>query len=199
MAAPSAPILSHVAASTSPSSRSMAEASAASSRRASWSPWSSGPACRRAGCSTSSPGPPPAASSPSLRGLAGADALTSILVTSYDTAVANPYFFKRATSAAPTYLSPYRLKPIVEGAADRSLLDGGVFTKSAALDRSRRRAQAHDRQDDGVAAMAPRPGSGAGSRFLSIQTAHGMNSHIARPATPMARALGGGGPNTLAT
>ncbi len=86
------------------------------------------------------------------------DAHTSVLVTSYDTAVANPHFFKRTTSAAPTYLLPYRLKPNVEGAADRSLSMGGVFANSPALDRSRSRAQAHDRQDDGVAAMALRPG-----------------------------------------
>jgi predicted acylesterase/phospholipase RssA len=86
------------------------------------------------------------------------EALTSVLVTSYDTAAATPYFFKsyrqtsssafdgaqndddylmwqaaRSTSAAPTYFPPFRLKPIDTSAADKSLLDGGVFANSPAM------------------------------------------------------------------
>ncbi len=86
------------------------------------------------------------------------EALTSVLVTSYDTAAARPYFFKsyrpasawafegaqnfhdylmwqaaRATAAAPTYFPPFRLAPIEQGAADKSLLDGGVFANSPTL------------------------------------------------------------------
>jgi patatin-like phospholipase/acyl hydrolase len=78
------------------------------------------------------------------------DALTSVLVTSYDTAAAKPCFFKsyrerspespgsalpddhlmwhaaRATSAAPTFFPPFRLD-------DRSLVDGGVFANDPAM------------------------------------------------------------------
>ena len=86
------------------------------------------------------------------------EALTSVLVTSYDTAAANPYFFKsyrqassstiegaqspddyfmwqaaRSTSAAPTYFPPFPLKPIDPSSADKSLLDGGVFANSPAM------------------------------------------------------------------
>jgi uncharacterized protein len=79
------------------------------------------------------------------------DALTSVLVTSYDTAAAKPYFFKsyrqgaqvpddyfmwqaaRATSAAPTYFPPFLLKPKEPSAADKSLLDGGVFANNPAM------------------------------------------------------------------
>jgi patatin-like phospholipase/acyl hydrolase len=84
------------------------------------------------------------------------EAMTSVLVTSYDTAEANPYFFKsyrastsasgslrdgdylmwqaaRATSAAPTYFPPFRLKPLDPSAADKSLLDGGVFANNPAM------------------------------------------------------------------
>jgi uncharacterized protein len=84
------------------------------------------------------------------------EALTSVLVTSYDTAAASPYFFKsyrassasgsgtqdddylmwqvaRATSAAPTYFPPFRLKSLDPSAADKSLLDGGVFANNPAM------------------------------------------------------------------
>ncbi len=88
------------------------------------------------------------------------DALTPVLVTSYDTAAPAPYLFKsyrrataedpatpgsrlpddhlmwqaaRATSAAPTYFPPFLLRPADPGAADRSLLDGGVFANNPAM------------------------------------------------------------------
>ncbi len=78
------------------------------------------------------------------------EALTSVLVTSYDTASASPYFFKsyrtapssddymmwqaaRATSAAPTFFPPFQLKPLDPSAADKSLLDGGVFANNPAM------------------------------------------------------------------
>jgi uncharacterized protein len=78
------------------------------------------------------------------------DALTAVLVTSYDTAAARPYFFKsyrerspegpgaappedplmwhaaRATSAAPTFFPPFAL-------GGRSLVDGGVFANDPAM------------------------------------------------------------------
>ncbi|HEY6005659.1 MAG TPA: CBASS cGAMP-activated phospholipase [Anaeromyxobacter sp.] len=78
------------------------------------------------------------------------DALTPVLVTSYDTAAAKPYLFKsyreqsaegsgsglpddhllwraaRATSAAPTFFPPFAL----EG---RSLVDGGLFANDPAM------------------------------------------------------------------
>jgi patatin-like phospholipase/acyl hydrolase len=83
------------------------------------------------------------------------DALTPVLVTSYDTATASPYFFKsyrspddstsgaripddflmwqaaRATSAAPTYFPPFRL-PCPDG-SEKSLLDGGVFANNPGM------------------------------------------------------------------
>jgi predicted acylesterase/phospholipase RssA len=92
-----------------------------------------------------------------LRGYFGAtrvrEALTPVLVTSYDTAAAKPYFFKsyrrpapgepaaddlmwqaaRATSAAPTYFPPFELKAVDPGAEDRSLLDGGVFANNPSM------------------------------------------------------------------
>jgi predicted acylesterase/phospholipase RssA len=86
------------------------------------------------------------------------EALSALLVTSYDTAAARPYFFKsyrqasswafedvqnpddylmwqaaRATSAAPTYFPPFLLKPIDPRAEDKSLLDGGVFAHNPAM------------------------------------------------------------------
>jgi len=81
------------------------------------------------------------------------EAMTSVLVTSYDTASASPYFFKsyrsasasspdgdypmwqaaRATSAAPTYFPPFRLKPLDPNGADKSLVDGGVFANNPAM------------------------------------------------------------------
>ncbi len=85
------------------------------------------------------------------------EAMTSVLVTSYDTAEASPYFFKshrkaststsgslndddylmwqaaRATSAAPTYFPPFRLKQIDISTADKCLLDGGVFANNPAM------------------------------------------------------------------
>ncbi len=83
------------------------------------------------------------------------EALTSVLVTSYDTAGATPYFFKsyrqaspagsrgpddhlmwqaaRATAAAPTYFPPFRLAPTDPAGAERSLVDGGVFAMNPAM------------------------------------------------------------------
>lgn len=85
------------------------------------------------------------------------DALTPVLVTSYDTATATPYFFKsyrqrtaaapgsplpddhlmwqaaRATSAAPTFFPPFRLDGAAPGGGARSLVDGGVFANDPAM------------------------------------------------------------------
>jgi uncharacterized protein len=85
------------------------------------------------------------------------DALAPVLVTSYDTAAATPYFFKsyrertadgpgaplpddhllwqaaRATSAAPTFFPPFRLDGGAPGAEARSLVDGGVFANDPAM------------------------------------------------------------------
>lgn len=83
------------------------------------------------------------------------DALTSVLVTSYDTAAAAPYFFKsyrqpsgagpgppddhlawqaaRATSAAPTYFPPFLLPGAEPGTPSRSLVDGGVFANNPGM------------------------------------------------------------------
>ena len=83
------------------------------------------------------------------------DALTEILVTSYEIEDRQPYFFKRskardeetsalrnhllrdvarATSAAPTYFEPAKVLP-VGGSEDeaRHLIDGGVFANNPAL------------------------------------------------------------------
>lgn len=88
-----------------------------------------------------------------------AEALAPVLVTSYDTVAAKPYFFKsyrdasgataaqaavpddylmwqaaRATSAAPTYFPPFRLGPPPgTSGADKCLLDGGVFANNPAM------------------------------------------------------------------
>ena len=78
------------------------------------------------------------------------DALTDVLVTSYDIERSKPYFFKstkakeeavrdcpmrwaaRATSAAPTYFEPAKLQ--IEGSSDyRALIDGGVFANNPAM------------------------------------------------------------------
>jgi patatin-like phospholipase/acyl hydrolase len=85
------------------------------------------------------------------------DALTAVLVTSYDTAAAGPYLFKsyrersleipgsglpddhlmwraaRATSAAPTYFPPFRLESAEGGGQVRSLVDGGVYANDPAM------------------------------------------------------------------
>ena len=83
------------------------------------------------------------------------DALTEILVTSYDIENRQPYFFKRskaihkdtsalrnhllrqvarATSAAPTYFEPAEVLPVGRpGAEARHLIDGGVFANNPAL------------------------------------------------------------------
>jgi hypothetical protein len=89
------------------------------------------------------------------------DALTPVVVTSYDTAAARPYFFKsyrpvtapddagarfeddhlmwqaaRATSAAPTFFPPYLLAPTDPkrpGAVERPLVDGGVYANNPAM------------------------------------------------------------------
>lgn len=83
------------------------------------------------------------------------DALTPVLVTSYDTAAAAPYLFKsyrertapgsplpddhlmwqaaRATSAAPTFFPPFRLDGAAPGDGARSLVDGGVFANDPAM------------------------------------------------------------------
>lgn len=81
------------------------------------------------------------------------DVLTDILVTSYEIEERKPYFFKsskakedpeqrnhflrdvaRATSAAPTYFEPARVRT-VGGSGDRTryLVDGGVFANNPAL------------------------------------------------------------------
>lgn len=39
----------------------------------------------------------------------------------------------RATSAAPTYFPPFQLKQVDASAADKSLLDGGVFANNPAM------------------------------------------------------------------
>lgn len=87
-------------------------------------------------------------------------ALTKVMVTSYDTAGAVPYFFKsfrtsadvaagqagaapavddflmwqaaRATSAAPTFFPPFPLEPTEPGDPAKALVDGGVFVNNPA-------------------------------------------------------------------
>ncbi len=78
------------------------------------------------------------------------DALTEILITSYDIEERKPYFFKRskalqnsernhlmrsvgrATSAAPTYFEPAKVSSVC-GNNTRHLIDGGVFANNPAL------------------------------------------------------------------
>ncbi|HTN53546.1 MAG TPA: patatin-like phospholipase family protein [Anaeromyxobacter sp.] len=81
------------------------------------------------------------------------EAVTRVMVTSYDTARGGPYFFKswrppeadhagrdwwneddyllreaaRGTSAAPTYFPPFALAPLSPSEGTKSLVDGGVF------------------------------------------------------------------------
>lgn len=78
------------------------------------------------------------------------EALTDVLITSYDIERSQPYFFKstkakeepqrdspmrsaaRATSAAPTYFEPAKVE--IEGSpAYRALIDGGVFANNPAM------------------------------------------------------------------
>ncbi len=87
-------------------------------------------------------------------GVALSQALTDVLVTSYDIQSHEPFFFKRsqaqrepardypmtvvgrATSAAPTYFEPERAVPPVRdaaGPADYALVDGGTFANNPAL------------------------------------------------------------------
>lgn len=81
------------------------------------------------------------------------DALTEILVTSYEIEKRHPYFFKRhkarekpekrnhllrdmarATSAAPTYFEPTETRTVGKSAVTtRYLVDGGVFANNPAL------------------------------------------------------------------
>lgn len=76
------------------------------------------------------------------------EALTEVFVTSYDIEGRRPFFFRRsdaletavrdfamsdaalATSAAPTYFPPVRLR---EGKTDRVLVDGGVFANNPGM------------------------------------------------------------------
>jgi patatin-like phospholipase/acyl hydrolase len=78
------------------------------------------------------------------------DALTEVMVTSYDLETRRPYFFKsnkakqdprrnhlfwqaaRATSAAPTYFEPFKLETDDE-LMYFSLVDGGVFANNPAM------------------------------------------------------------------
>ncbi|HYF24446.1 MAG TPA: patatin-like phospholipase family protein [Baekduia sp.] len=77
------------------------------------------------------------------------DALTSVLVTSYDLQAREPFFFKswrtdepgrdarmrdvaRATAAAPTYFEPLLWQP-PDGSPARSLVDGGVFANNPTM------------------------------------------------------------------
>jgi patatin-like phospholipase/acyl hydrolase len=77
------------------------------------------------------------------------DALTHILITSYDTEAREPRFFKksngighpnfyirdvaRATVAAPTYFSPAHIRAVSEEGRSYSLVDGGLFANNPAL------------------------------------------------------------------
>jgi predicted acylesterase/phospholipase RssA len=88
------------------------------------------------------------------------EALTPVMVTSYDAAAAGPHFFKsyrphealagepaavrfrgdhlvwraaRATSAAPTYFPPALLREHGPGGGERCLLDGGVFANNPSM------------------------------------------------------------------
>jgi patatin-like phospholipase/acyl hydrolase len=77
------------------------------------------------------------------------EALTRILVTSYDIEAREPFFFKswrtdeagrdfrmrtvaRATAAAPTYFEPALAQP-TDGDLSRALVDGGVFATNPAM------------------------------------------------------------------
>src|SRR5450755_865033 len=78
-------------------------------------------------------------------------ALTEVVIPSYDLSAPGPFFFKReyakdgthtwdvamakvarATSAAPTYFDPARL-PAFENEGDHALVDGGTFSNNPAL------------------------------------------------------------------
>jgi uncharacterized protein len=77
-------------------------------------------------------------------------ALTEVLVPSYDITAPAPFFFKRrypredpvqnlpmrlaarATSAAPTYFEPARFEPL-EGGPPHALVDGGVFANNPSV------------------------------------------------------------------
>ncbi|MHB8063683.1 MAG: patatin-like phospholipase family protein, partial [Ruminiclostridium sp.] len=82
------------------------------------------------------------------------EALTSVLIPSYELGLRTPFFFKswkaknpkkenydlcmwkvaRATSAAPTYFEPYRLELGGKGQADYyTLIDGGVYANNPAM------------------------------------------------------------------
>lgn len=79
------------------------------------------------------------------------DALTELLITSYDIERRKPHFFKRwreresagqalrmtdvarATSAAPTYFEPHRLQTAEQLEEYFALIDGGVFANNPAM------------------------------------------------------------------
>ena len=80
------------------------------------------------------------------------DALTNLLVTSYDIEKRNPHMFKkrpqrngkidldffmkdaaRATSAAPTYFEPAYIDSVPAGNSSFCLIDGGIFANNPAL------------------------------------------------------------------
>lgn len=81
------------------------------------------------------------------------DALTNILVTSYDTERMEPFFFKkrprrrggegdlnfymrdaaRASSAAPTFFEPALISPVPADGTRFCLIDGGVFANNPAM------------------------------------------------------------------
>lgn len=84
-----------------------------------------------------------------LDGAKLSDALTKILVTSYDLEAREPFFFKswrtaepgrdflmttvaRSTAAAPTYFEPDLAHPL-DGTAPRALVDGGVFATNPGM------------------------------------------------------------------
>jgi patatin-like phospholipase/acyl hydrolase len=74
------------------------------------------------------------------------DALTTVLVTSYDTLTGKPLIMKnlakednyyirdaaRGSSAAPTYFEPVKVKSLV-GGKEHCLVDGGVFANNPAM------------------------------------------------------------------
>lgn len=81
------------------------------------------------------------------------EALTNLLITSYDTEAQRPLFFKhrpdrgdwkedlnfymkdvaRATSAAPTYFQPAQISPVGSDNKKFCLIDGGVFANNPAM------------------------------------------------------------------
>jgi patatin-like phospholipase/acyl hydrolase len=84
-----------------------------------------------------------------LDGAKLSDALTRILVTSYDLEAREPFFFKswrtdepgrdflmttvaRSTAAAPTYFEPELAHPL-DGGPPRALVDGGVFATNPGM------------------------------------------------------------------